>query len=471
MTIHDHSVSRRNFLKFTGSLAALNLLANGRPASAAGWAPSDYKALVCIYLAGGNDGHNTVIPSLDSPAYGDFQTPGTYRYARGSTLALHAGGQYNGVSSKLGLNTPLEAPYALHGALQKLCDRYDQGRLAVVLNMGSLVEPLPAGLADFNDPLKKKPSNLYSHSDQMIEAQAGSKSDGKGWGGRLLDLVDPSQLTSLDAVSVAGNAFLPRGGNAAYNVIPVGGNLALSGVGWWPDNNASPALAGIKNGLLKQDGGSPLRQVANRIFGDGIQLAANIQTLSSVALTANWPQTGSGGLSGQLQTVARIIKKRLDPVGGGTDTGRQVFFCMLGGFDTHSGQSYQQYDLLGELADAMDAFYQEMANIGAADKVATFTQSEFGRTLQPSGDGSDHGWGSHHFVLGDAVQGGVYGTMPAYVLGGNDDANGRGAWIPAISTDQFAATLGRWFVPDPTVDWSLLFPATQGVAVDLGFMA
>ncbi|MDD2770090.1 MAG: DUF1501 domain-containing protein [Methylococcus sp.] len=466
MTIHDHGVSRRNFLKFTGSLAALNLLANGRPASATGWAPSDYKALVCVYLAGGNDGHNTVIPALDNPAYGDFQTPGTYRYARGATLALQAGGQYNGISSKLGLNTPLQAPYVLHGALQKLCDRYDQGRLAVVLNMGNLAEPLPAGRADFNDPLKRKPSNLYSHSDQMIDAQTGSKSDGNGWGGRLLDLIDPSLLTSLDAVSVAGNAVLPRASNAAYNVIPSGGNLALSGVGWWPDNNASPALAGIKNGLLKQDGGSPLRQVANRIFGDGIQLAANVQALSSVQLTVNWPQTGSGGLSGQLQTVARIIKSRL---GGGS--GRQVFFCTLGGFDTHSGQIWQQYDLFTQLADAMDAFYQELVNSNAADKVTAFTQSEFGRTLQPSGDGSDHGWGSHYFVLGDAVKGGVYGTMPAYALGGNDDANGRGAWIPGISTDQFAATLGRWFVPDPAVDWSLPFPAIQGATVDLGFMA
>jgi uncharacterized protein (DUF1501 family) len=453
MNTHDRGVSRRNFLKCTGSLAALSLLARGRPGLAAGLPMTDYKALVCVYLAGGNDAANTVVPSLDNP------TLTAYRAVRGSALALLPGGQYNDMTQKLGHDTALEVPYALHGALPDLYDYYGQGKLAVVLNMGNLADT----------QTRAAPVNLYSHSDQMLGAQTGAKSDGTGWGGRLLDLFDPAALTSLDAVSVAGTAVLPQGKSVSYNVIPTGGTLALNGVNWWPDNNASPALAAIRNGLLQQDGGSPLRRMANKIFGDGMRLASDLQALSSVQLATAFPQTPLGN---QLQYVARLIRARTAT----NQPGRQVFFCVLGGFDTHSGQLYQQYDLFLQLNDALKAFHTEMSNSGngsvyLGDKVVAFTQSEFGRTLQPSGTGTDHGWGGHHFVLGDAVNGGVFGTMPSYVLGSSDDANGRGAWKPTISTDQFAATLGKWFVPDPSVDWNALFPAINGAPADLGFLA
>jgi uncharacterized protein (DUF1501 family) len=167
-----------------------------------------------------------------------------------------------------------------------------------------------------------------------------------------------------------------------------------------------------------------------------------------------------------LKEVARIIKLR-------TQTGmkRQVFFCSIGGFDTHSQQSWQHWDLLRQMSEAMAAFFNATIELGVADQVTTFTESEFGRTLQPSGQGSDHGWGSHHFVMGGAVQGGdLYGKFPNLALGGPDDTGSRGALLPSTSLDQYGATMGRWFGLDDT---SLLavFPNLKNFTThNLGFL-
>jgi len=351
-------------------------------------------------------------------------------------------------------------PYALHYGLPELNNQFQAGRLAVILNTGNLAKPLTR--TQFLQG-QTAPSNLFSHPDQTEQAQAASvKPNGSGWGGRLMDTLDPSLVSSVDAISFAGPATFPQGKIVSSNAIPGGGMLALSGVNWWPSTQVSPSLTGIKNGLV-QNGGSQLRQVVNRIFDDGLTLATDLQAAGSASLNTQFPSTGLGN---QLRDIARMIKSR-----SAKGPGRQVFFCSLGGFDTHSSQSWNHWDLLSQLSAAMDAFDTAMQEINLAEQVVAFTQSEFGRTLQPSGTGTDHGWGGHHFVLGGSVVGGVYGTMPQYVLGGPDDANSRGVWIPTLSTDQYAATLGQWFGID-SQDLSLAFPNLQAFpAGNIGFMA
>ena len=180
-------------------------------------------------------------------------------------------------------------------------------------------------------------------------------------------------------------------------------------------------------------------------------------------MTTVFPGTSIGN---QLKQVAQILQLRTQ-----IGLSRQIFFCSIGGFDTHSGQSWNQWDLLKQISDAMLSFYNATAELGIPDKVTTFTESEFGRTLQPSGTGTDHGWGNHHIVLGGAVKGGdIYGKFPVMALGGPDDSASRGAWIPSTSTDQFGATLAKWFGVD-AAGLATVFPNLGQFPVsDLGFM-
>jgi uncharacterized protein (DUF1501 family) len=207
-----------------------------------------------------------------------------------------------------------------------------------------------------------------------------------------------------------------------------------------------------------------LVQSANKVRHDALTLNAMLKSLNSgTPLSTQFPQTDIGQ---QLQQVAQIIRLRAS-----TGMSRQVFFCSLGGFDTHSGQSWQQWDLLRQISDAMLALYNASIEMGVPDKVTTFTESDFGRTLQPSGTGSDHGWGSHQLVLGGAVKGGdLYGAFPTLALGGPDDANTRGVLIPTTSVDQYGATMAKWFGVAPGA-MPQVFPTLSNFAAkDVGFM-
>lgn len=447
---NQHNPQRRRFLKLSAgmtclSVSGLNLGLGMMLRQARASQVNDYKALVCVYLAGGNDGNNMIVP-LDSARYNAYQS------IRGN-LSLTGNKLLTPISD--GNNNP----YALHYGLAEMNPLFNSGQLAVVLNTGMLQRPLTR--SQYLQGLYA-PSNLFSHSDQTVQMQTGQPyANGTGWGGRLLDVLGGAQ-DNLAAVSVSTPALLLQGNSVSGNVVVPGNNLSLSGMSIWPQSAATARRQAVDQ-ILALDGGSLIRQVANQTMADGLQLADALSSGNSLPpLGTAFPGTSIGN---QLKEVMRLIRLRSQ-----AGPGRQVFFCTLGGFDTHSSQDWQHWDLLKDLSQALAAFYNASQETGLAQQVTTFTDSEFGRTLQSNGSGSDHAWGNHQLVLGGAVLGGIYGQLPTFALNGPDDANGRGVWIPKIATAQIGATLGRWFGATDD-ELALAFPnLAQFVSSDVGFM-
>lgn len=449
--MHTHKPARRHFLKLSTRLATLGLTGLGLGPARSWFVPdaaaapvNDYKALVCIYLFGGNDNNNLIVP-VDTARYTQYQT-------------IRAGLALSGTGLLAPIADGAGNPFALNSNLTELNTLFGMGRAAIVLNTGQLERPLTR--AQYQAGVQA-PSNLFSHSDQTLQAQtATSNSTIGGWGGRLLDAF--TQVDTLAAVSVSSPAPFLQSGGGAPNVIPPGASLNLSGMNIFPSSAATARRAAV-NAMLALDNGHPLRAAANGAFADGLQLADTLNNVGSVSnLATVFPGTGLGN---QLREVMKLIRLRAQ-----LGPGRQVFFCSMGGFDTHTGQAGTHPFLLRELSAAMGAFYQASMETGLVNQITTFTQSEFGRTLQPNGSGTDHAWGGHQFVIGGAVRGGIYGQMPELALGGPDDATNRGAWIPTISTAQFGATLGRWFGASPG-ELDVAFPNLSLFSTrDVGFM-
>lgn len=441
---YQFTQNRRHFLKLGTGLATLGLMGLDafRPSQASPL--SDYKALVCIALNGGNDGNNLIVP-LDSARYAAYQS------IRGN-LALTGNKLLSAITDSA------NRPYALHYGLPEMNALFGASKLAIVLNTGMLEKPLTRTeyLQGINAP-----SNLFSHSDQIVQIQTGQPTAiGTGWGGRLLDAF--ALQDSLAAVSVSSPTLMLQGKSTTGNVVTPGNNLSLSGMNPWPASLAT-ARRQVLNQILGLDGGNVIRQAANQAFVNGLQLADALQSNVNLApLSTPFPGSSIGN---QLKEVLRLIRLRSQQ-----GPGRQVFYCTWDGFDTHSSQDWQHWDLLSKLSQAMDAFYHASQEAGLGQQITAFTQSEFGRTLQSNGSGSDHGWGNHQLVLGGAVRGGIFGQLPTLALNGPDDATGRGVWIPQISTAQFGATLGRWFGATDT-ELDAIFPNLYQFSVrDIGFM-
>jgi len=471
--------SRRQFLR-TASLATMSgmyaspfiLGLNSLAAMAQGTGASDYRALVCVFLQGGNDGHGTVI-ATDADSYAAFTqarsgAPGL-AYALADLLPIT-------------LNTPQSGrTFGLNPYLTGIQNLFNAGRAAIVANSGTLIAPATKAQVNANSvPL---PASLFSHFDQTAAWQAiasnGGSAEHVGWGGAVADLIESMNMNSnsmFTCISTAGIAlFLSGQTSFQLNVTPAG-PIPISGLAQplFGSQAGSTALNSIltaeETNLFAKEYGV----VVNRSIQAQALLASSMLAAGPTGVP-NPPQyldpvtnmLTDNQLALSLQTVARII-------GGRASLGvnRQIFYVQLGSFDTHDGQAPTHARLLTQLGQALEYFDGLMQSAGIGNNVTTFTASDFGRTLTCNSDGTDHGWGSHHFVVGGAVQGhDMYGTYPVV---GVDQANdvGAGRLIPTTAVDQYAGTLARWFgLSDGQI--RTVFPnfANFGSSPYLGFMS
>lgn len=447
--------SRRQFLQSvvaTGLGAAawtpwLQMQAMAQSASTG--STGDYKALVCLFLFGGNDGNNLLLP-YDASEYA------LYSRAR-SNLALDR----NAVLPIAPLNTGGH-PYALHPAMHQIKSLFDTGQAAVLANVGPLV--VPTTKAQFEARSVPLPPHLFSHSDQQNAWQTDNigVSVRGGWGGRMVErLVDQATVNrSYSCVSVSGSALWGMGdGTLVPYRVPPSGRFGLSFYTPGGTDPLSVALAGLMSENRSDVFESAWLQSLRRAM-DNQQVLAN--ALSANTLRTTFPGSDLGG---QLAMIARLIHAR-DALG----LKRQCFFCSIGGFDTHGeDQLTVQQDKFSEIDAAVAAFHAEMQQASLGPQVTLFTASDFGRTLVSNSRGSDHGWGNHHLVLGGAVRGQrLYGRFPNHTVDGPDDI-GNGNWIPALALDELGADLARWFGAESSI--SQVFPQAGNFSSSLNLMA
>ncbi|MBK6854575.1 MAG: DUF1501 domain-containing protein [Burkholderiales bacterium] len=495
------TTERRAFLRHVGSLAtlgagaplALNLAALGNVAAQV--PGSDYKALVCVFLAGGNDSFNTVLATDGAPwaAYvatrKQAPTPIALRSVGTAPNGTAAAGTPDRLGGVLGLTsvTPGGPGLALHPLLAGLAQRYNTSRkLALVANVGPLLAPTTKAQATASNTVGVLPPKLYSHNDQQSVWQAMSpEGASKGWGGRLADAVvgagGVNSQAMFTAISLSGSSIWLNGDIVRPYMVGTGGVVRIgSGSRLF---GSTAAFTAMREVMGTSRGGHVLEADHAAVVKRSVDAEALLATAVQPAGTAPWgtpannysqstdpllqytsassPGTLRGNsLARQLQMVARLIAARST-----LGMRRQVFFVQLGGFDTHDQQNGRHADLMAQLDQALAYFDTTLLSLGVAPQVTTFTASDFGRTFTSNGDGTDHGWGSHQFVLGGAVNGGaLYGAWPSLSqrnptsnkFDASPDQLGNGVLLPTTSVDQYAATLARWFGASDTQIATLL---------------
>jgi uncharacterized protein (DUF1501 family) len=424
---------------------------------------TDYRALVCVFLAGGNDGNNMVIP-LDPSEYNAY-----YAVRNPSGLAIPA-------DSLLPIDpAAMGSPFGLHPNLTGLHDLWTSQKLSLVCNVGPLVEPLTREQYLAGAP---RPYQLFSHSDQIAQWQSAiaDRVSPTGWGGRTADRFEPHSSGFPTVTAVSGGLFTRGLMTSPLSIAPaptaLNQVLVLNG---FRTSAADSARRTSMEYLRTIDEHALVRSASTTV-----QRALDIGQIldSEVVLGTVFPNTNLGN---QLKQIAKVI--RFNAISPNLRLQRQIFFCQLGGFDTHQGQVNGQGNLLTQVSAAIRAFYDATVEIGVEGLVTTFTLSDFGRTFQPAGSGpgtvgTDHAWGNHHFVIGGSVRGGDFygvagpnGTVfPVLRLSGPSDTDNRGRWIPTVAVEQYAATLASWYGV-AAGDLPLVFPNIgRFPTVDLGFM-
>ena len=432
MSIKD--LQRREFLRRSSALGiagsaapwALSLASIGEAAAAT--APGDYKALVCVFLYGGNDYGNTLVP-YDQASYNAYATIRQTLATPRDTLAATA------LTPTVALADGRQM--ALAPQLSKLKTIFDAGKLGVLLNVGTLVQPTT--LAQYKAGVHLPPK-LFSHNDQQSVWQASSPEGAtSGWGGRIGDqFLSANGNATFTCTNVSGNAVFMSGQQAVQYQVSPSGAVAINGV-TKPLYGSQACADALKSLITAADRSHWMEQELNRVVSRSVSAQSIVSgALASLAPIAT-PFDSSNSLATQLQLVAKMIAAR-----GSLGVSRQVYFVSLGGFDMHDFLVAQHPGQLSLIDDALSSFYKATVELGVADQVTAFTASDFGRTLTSNGDGSDHGWGSHHLVVGGAVKGGrFWGNLPSVSVTA-DDQVGQGRLLPTSAVDQLAATLATW---------------------------
>lgn len=444
----NHHFGRRAFLQRSAALTAFSgtpFLANlAMMSDAAAQTATDYKALVCVFLLGGNDQGNTVVPTSTALYNAYAAARGGVALAKASLLPITplatAAGAYSG------------APLGLHPSLGGVKRLFDAGKCALVANVATLVQP--TSKMQYNNEVFL-PAQLFSHSDQQNSWQTGlpDSPSQTGWLGRAGDaLMSQNGASPVSmCMSLGGNNMIQAAGNVVQYQLTPYGSVQIAGIS--PDNGLynRPNNAALLQQVLQQGGSNNLLE---NEYAKILTRSINADTTVRAAL-APVPATtaaaiDSNPLATQLNLVARMIASR-----SALGHKRQIYYVALGGFDFHSALLNEQANRLALVGDALEAFYNATVALGVANNVTAFTASEFGRALLANGEGSDHGWGGHHFAVGGAVKGGrLYGKFPDMQLGSNDDV-GEGRLLPSTSVDEYASAMLRWF---GITDFSTVLP-------------